>query len=619
MRCNPITPLAFVIACCIATTSAPAIAQDQSDSIRVQTNRAKLNPAKLNPTKSERMVPVAIDVVHDHNLLLITCRNGTVQLVDLETKKVSEWLEVSGALSTGHFSTAKSAHGVLDTENNLLVKLNLVDGQLAQVGNIAVPASPVDFVWSADGERCLVVSSWARLLTAIDWRGNSAKTVASINLPFAPGKMLLLPDQQHVVVADKFGSGIALFDWHDLQLKRVGKINGHNISDMALNFDRTAILLTHQVLFSEKETTRPGVHWGEVLANVVESIKLETLLRGTGRLITIPGSVYYLGIPDAAAGDPAGLAETSNERRVVAYAGVNQVAVSDQGVNFYHRIDIGKRPTEIALSRNQEVAYVCNSFSDSISVVQIDPAKLLYTIQLNTGKLSLTAAERGEELFFDSKLAQDGWFSCHSCHTDGHTSNQLNDNLGDNSFGAPKRVPSLLGVAETSPWTWQGTADSLRDQIAKSVELTMRGEPMKRDQQDDIVAYLKTLKPAMSVREARLYGLKESELEYFGAQIPKIDSSTLFETSSCIDCHSPPNYTSKGVYDVGLKDELGNTEFNPPSLLGVSQRDKLFHDGRAGSLKEVLKKYRHGQNKEMQNRELTDDEIEEIVEFLMRL
>ena len=36
--------------------------------------------------------------------------------------------------------------------------------------------------------------------------------------------------------------------------------------------------------------------------------------------------------------------------------------------------------------------------------------------------------------------------SCHSCHTDGHTSGRLADTLGDDTFGTPKRVLSLLGL-----------------------------------------------------------------------------------------------------------------------------------------------------------------------------
>ena len=54
-----------------------------------------------------------------------------------------------------------------------------------------------------------------------------------------------------------------------------------------------------------------------------------------------------------------------------------------------------------------------------------------------------------------------------------------------------------------------------------------------------------------------------------------------------------PEYTSPERYDIGLTDEVGNREFNPPSLRGVSRRDTLLHDGRAKSLEAVFQKERH--------------------------
>jgi YVTN family beta-propeller protein len=596
---------------------------------RGETSAADSTVAKSSAAE-KRAVPVALDITNNGTQLLVSCRNGTVKRVQIDSREVIETVNVSQQLSAAKLHIAQRAYAVLDTENNFLVRLEVVDGKLKQMAKIAVPAKPVDLVWSQDGKRCLVASNWARQITAIQWNGNSsAKSAATVELPFAPGKLILLPDQRNVAVADAFGNGMAVFDWQELKLKRIAKIDGHNISDLAISFDKKTLLLTHQVLYYDKGTTRPAVHWGGVLANVVEGIDLESLLSdgnnsltgnnsptgnkeifGNKERLTVPGKVYFLGIPDEAAGDPAGLVETSDERRIVVYSGVNQVAISDRGVNFYNRIGVGKRPTKIALSANEERAYVCNSFSDSISVLQVNPAKVLATIPLTGQTVEPTASERGEELFFNSKLAQDGWFSCHSCHTNGHTNHQLNDNLGDDSFGAPKRVPSLLGVSKTAPWTWRGTSNSLHQQIAKSVELTMRGKPVDKLQQDDIVAYLKTLLPPMSVHAARSFHSRRATIDPVAVR----KGRSIFRKSGCVDCHSLPNYTSADSYDVGLKDELGNTKFNPPSLLGVSQRDNLFHDGRAGSLKEVLKEFRHGQD-----RELSDEQIEALIQFLMRI
>ncbi len=42
-------------------------------------------------------------------------------------------------------------------------------------------------------------------------------------------------------------------------------------------------------------------------------------------------------------------------------------------------------------------------------------------------------------------------------------------------------------------------------------------------------------------------------------------------SESAQSCHALPEYTSPGRYDVGLRDEVGNREFNPPSLRGAEQ------------------------------------------------
>ena len=102
---------------------------------------------------------------------------------------------------------------------------------------------------------------------------------------------------------------------------------------------------------------------------------------------------------------------------------------------------------------------------------------------------------RGERLFYSPKLSHDGWMSCQSCHTDGHTNNLTSDTLSDGSYGAAKRVPSLLGVGATAPWTWTGSVARLEDQVRKSIMSTMQGTKPTDDQVADLTAYLKSLTP----------------------------------------------------------------------------------------------------------------------------
>ena len=60
------------------------------------------------------------------------------------------------------------------------------------------------------------------------------------------------------------------------------------------------------------------------------------------------------------------------------------------------------------------------------------------------------------------------------------------------------------------------------------------------------------------------------------------------------------------TFDVDLADEAGQSSFNPPSLRGVSQRSRFFHDGRARKLSEVFSRYRHPEGERIGARDLKD-------------
>jgi cytochrome c peroxidase len=109
----------------------------------------------------------------------------------------------------------------------------------------------------------------------------------------------------------------------------------------------------------------------------------------------------------------------------------------------------------------------------------------------------LSAAERGERLFFDARLAHDHWLSCHSCHPNGHTIDLTADTLGDGDYGAPKRIPSLLGIADTAPFAWNGSVPDLEAQVQLSVTSTMHGRKLSPEQIADLVSFLRSLSPPL--------------------------------------------------------------------------------------------------------------------------
>jgi mono/diheme cytochrome c family protein len=189
--------------------------------------------------------------------------------------------------------------------------------------------------------------------------------------------------------------------------------------------------------------------------------------------------------------------------------------------------------------------------------------------------------------------------TCHSCHTDGHTNGGRSDTLGDGSYGAPKRILSLLGVGDTGPWAWNGSMADLKSQLRQSVRSTMHGQSLSEQQLADLEAFLRTLPPPPG-RPGPEDGVRRGK--------------AAFEKLGCNRCHVPPTYTSPRTYDVGLTDEVGKALFNPPSLRGVAHGMAFFHDNRAATLEDVFTRFRHQVSKDLPRSELDD-----LITFLRTL
>ena len=194
----------------------------------------------------------------------------------------------------------------------------------------------------------------------------------------------------------------------------------------------------------------------------------------------------------------------------------------------------------------------------------------------------------GEVAFYDASLSHDRWLSCNSCHVDGHTPALLADTFGDGSTMTPKRIPTLLGVADTAPFGWIGNRPSLVAQINSTLASTMRGKAPAPGTSQALSEYLVTLKPPVAPDQNASPKRVHQPLA-----TPVENGRRLFESLRCVECHSPPRFTSSAVKDVGLADEAGHRMFNPPSLRSVRFRRRFFHDGRATSLSNVIRDIKH--------------------------
>ncbi len=373
----------------------------------------------------------------------------------------------------------------------------------------------------------------------------------SLDLPFCPRALAFFPEGSRLVVADAFGGQLAVVQTKPLAIESVRSLPAHNIRGLAFTPDGRTLVLAHQVLNRLAQTSFDDVHWGQLIRNHLRVLRTEALLShavvdaqlvhsqeplqqpppspplrkegkeraavsppyeggARGGSSREPNSIVNGSRPDAtllegsklfdlgdvgyAAGDPGAIAFDRRGHVMVALSGMDEVAIAADLGQGAHRIVVGRRPIALATSPDGESLYVADSLDDTISVITIATGQRPATIGLGPHP-EPSAADRGERLFSSAKLSHDGWMSCQSCHTDGHTNNLLSDTLGDGSYGAPKRVPTLLGVASTGPWTWTGSMARLGDQVSKSIMTTMQGPRPSDAQVADLIAYLESLEP----------------------------------------------------------------------------------------------------------------------------
>jgi YVTN family beta-propeller protein len=504
--------------------------------------------------------PVALAAIEDR-LYVANRDSGSVCAIDVPTQRVVAEHPVGTRLSD--LAALPSGESLLATDESRHELLLLrIDGHTICVEQrMPVAAYPDSVVAASDGRLATVASLWSRRLSivAIDEQSDprSLRTVGQIDLPFAPRLQWLAADGNRLIVADAFGGEIAVVDLATQRLQSRWTIPGHNIRGLALSRDGRELHLVHQLLNPISPTTRSEVFWGGVVSNLFRSLPLERLLNETAmpdndRPRMIHGSLVPLGGSGNAAGDPAGMLVTRRGQIAVAVAGTGEIAIRPDAFGPFARTPVGQRPTALAVGGpDDRLLFVANTLDDTISVVD------LTTSQITTLSLGptppLTPRDRGEQLFYDARLSLDGWFSCHSCHPDGHTNGLLNDNFGDNTEGAAKRVPSLLGVSGTGPWAWNGSQPNLLAQIRKSLQTTMRGEEaadqakrraLSEDEVAALAAFLADLSPPPSIARAR-QTLDVAAVERGRA---------VFHARNCQTCHAPPTFTTPDTYDVGLSD-----------------------------------------------------------------
>lgn len=485
-------------------------------------------------------------------------------------------------------------------QQNYVEVLDIAGTSVVGMYKIPTSAPPAVVVARSDGRRVWTSSRWEHLVQARDFAPESSepRLVFQTKLDFAPHGLTLTPNQEFLLVADAFRGNLGALDARTGQVRRQHLFPGTNIRGLQFSPDGHEFYFTHQIQSQKTMITQDAVFWGAFLTNNLRRVPWDVFLNPHADPVA-ESRIGFLGDSRRGAGDPGNLLARPDGMLIVCLTGVGEIGVDRQRPYSFDRVAVGQGPVAVVSAKNGRRLYVANAHDDTISVMDVPNQRLERTLALGPTP-TFTSVERGEKLFHDARLSLDGWFSCHSCHTNGHTNGNNADTMADNSYGAPKNAPSLFGVGETGPWGWTGRFDSLEAQIHNSVEHTMQGAALTPQQTIDLANYLRALPPLTSVKE-------KSAGTARGAEI--------FRTRGCVECHSPPNYTSKQVVDIGLNDGIGgNQRFNPPSLRGVRHSAPYFHDGRATTLREVFTRYHHPLSQP-----LSPDDLEELLLFLQSL
>jgi cytochrome c peroxidase len=567
-------------------------------------------PPRAEPHRS----PYGLAVLpENHRLLTANHTADSVSLVDLRAGTVLAEHPVGRKPVAVACAPDGRRAAVSNLWSGTVTLLEVRDGGLKTAGEVEVGALPRGLVFAADGNSLYAAVAGADEVVRIDWAGR--KVTRRWPAPREPRQVALSPDGRLLAAASSRSGEVRLWD------AATGKpVWGRRIEDafnlrgLAFTPDGAALVCAHGVR-REFPVSRENIEQGWVIDSRLTRLALQPDAE--------PASWQAaLDTRGRAVGDPDGVA-FGGRALAVAAAGTHELLLLDAPAvpwsagepgdfldprlargDRLRRVPLGGRPLAVAFLEGGAEAAVANYLLDAVQLVDVRAGKLVKTVPLG-GPATPSPARQGEALFYDARCSRDQWFSCSTCHTEGHTCGLTFDTLNDDSYGNPKLTPPLRHVTKTGPWTWHGWQKDLGAGVEKSLTQTMFGRKPTADEVQALLAFLDTLddppNPHRSPPEAIARGRK------------------LFEGKArCAHCHKGEYYTSPGNYDVHLgPDGSPYRLWNPPSLRGLWDRGPYLHDGRAGTLDELLEK--HHAPEKLGGEELTPAERRDLIAFLRSL
>lgn len=552
--------------------------------------------------------------------LAVTANNtaDSASLVDVAAGKVVAEVPVGKR----PFAVALTADGkralVTNSWGNSVSVLDVTPAGLKPVKTIAVGDEPRGVALSRDGARAFVALAGEASVAVLD-----LKTLAVVKR-FAVGQepwhLALTPDGSRLAVGNTRGRTVSVLDARTGQEAYDVRVLGRNLRHVAVSPDGK---WAYFPAITERGlgVTRPNIDRGWVVGNRLVRVSLTE--KGPREAITLDTSGKAVGDLDGVAISPDGqtLALTAggthelilmrlSDLPFIAYGGpgdhIDPELASDR--QRFRRVPLGGRPLGTTFTPDGKQVLVANYLDNAVQVVDVKTGQISRSIRLG-GPSEPSLARKGEALFMDAGRSFGQWYSCNTCHTEGHSNGGNFDTLNDGGYGKPKKTLSLRGVAETAPYTWHGWQKSLRDGIHDSMVKSMQGPEPTAAELDAMEAYFKILAFRPSP-----YRNPDGTLTTAAKR-----GQAVFTAKACVSCHGGTNFTNPVVVTAGLEEDSDvHKGFNPPPLRGVYARAPYLHDGRADTLEEVLTQH-HRPSQLTGKPDCTPAELADLVAYLKSL
>ncbi len=581
-----------------------------------------------------------VALVHDgtHTFAYVAdADDTTVHVIDLDRKEEASAVLLDG--SPSQLVVAADGRVIVGLRDKASVEVleptGAPEGTLERRCVVEAPAEPVALAIAPDDATVLVTGGWGHKLAALDMRTLEARW--DVDVPREPRAVVISDDGKKAFLSHAVGAKMSVVDL-DAKEHAVREIpmvapdstaNRRRVVMRSKAGSAKPVGTLHAVAEKVERTACQGFALaksvapeGRILAPqvLVDSGNIEERTSGYGTSSGQPSELGDVAVIDESTdtpfepslrvqADPAqsfGIAPESEcllPRAAAVDAKRHALFVTCLGSDTLVEYDassaaphdailaswhVGSGPMGVAIDSARGRAVVFGQFDRSLHVVAIagadDPtsAEIAPTTHIALSRRPAAGSQGdvalGRRLFHttgDTRISGDGR-ACASCHPDGR-----DDSLTWATPDGPRNTPALAGrLAGTAPYAWSGNGESVKGHLTHTFQ-RLRGAGLAGEELDALVAYVTTMAPppapAPSVADKQ-----------------RARGEAIFHSpeAACSTCHGKGGVAPDGeLHDVGSGASADSKkDFDTPSLRFVGGSAPYFHDGRYGTLRELLTK-----------------------------